>query len=99
MTADRFIVKPQGLMNVRERKPATHHGLRCVAIVALALAAAHPAKAETLESALSRAYAANPTLNSNRAALRGVDENVAQAKSGYRPTVSGSADIGLARSE
>ncbi|MCJ2081405.1 TolC family outer membrane protein [Methylobacterium sp. J-090] len=86
-------------MNVRERKPATRHGLRCVGIVALALAAAHPAKAETLESALSRAYAANPTLNSNRAALRGVDENVAQAKSGYRPTVSGSADIGIARND
>ncbi len=99
MTADRFIVKPQGLMNVRQRKPATRHGVRCAGIVALALAAAHPAKAETLESALSRAYAANPTLNSNRAALRGADENVAQAKSGYRPTVSGSADIGLARTE
>jgi outer membrane protein len=75
------------------------HGLRCAGIVAVTLAVGHPAKAETLESALSRAYAANPTLNSNRAALRGVDENVAQAKSGYRPTVSGSADIGLARTE
>ena len=53
MTADRFIVKPQGLMNVRERKPATRHGLRCVAIVALALAAAHPAKAETLRETLA----------------------------------------------
>ncbi|KQO72017.1 channel protein TolC [Methylobacterium sp. Leaf469] len=86
-------------MNVRERKPAMRHGLRCAGIVAVTLAVGHPAKAETLESALSRAYAANPTLNSNRAALRGVDENVAQAKSGYRPTVSGSADIGLARTE
>lgn len=75
------------------------HGLRCAGIVAVTLAVGYPAKAETLESALSRAYAANPTLNSNRAALRGVDENVAQAKSGYRPTVSGSADIGLARTE
>jgi len=86
-------------MNVTERKPATRHGLRCIGIVALTLAVAHQARAETLESALSRAYAANPTLNSNRAALRGVDENVAQAKSGYRPTVSGSADIGVARTE
>jgi len=75
------------------------HGLRCIGIVALTLAIAPQVRAETLESALARAYAANPTLNSNRAALRGVDENVAQAKSGYRPTVSGSADIGLARNE
>ena len=34
-------------------------------------------------------------LNSGRAGVRATDENVAQAKSGYRPTVSLDADIGL----
>ncbi|GJE27494.1 Outer membrane efflux protein BepC [Methylobacterium organophilum] len=54
-----------------------------------------PIRAETLESALSRAYAANPTLNAQRANVRSTDENVAIAQSGYRPTASITADIGL----
>lgn len=58
-------------------------------------AAAQPAAAETLESALSRAYEANPALNSERARLRSVDETVAQAQAGYRPTATVSADIGI----
>jgi outer membrane protein len=50
--------------------------------------------AETLESALARAYGNNPTLNSQRASVRATDENVARAKSGYRPQVNASADAG-----
>ncbi|WP_114185488.1 TolC family outer membrane protein [Microvirga aerophila] len=50
--------------------------------------------AETLESALSRAYGNNPTLNAQRASVRVTDENVARAKSGYRPQVNASADAG-----
>jgi outer membrane protein len=50
--------------------------------------------AETLESALARAYGNNPTLNAQRANVRSTDENVARAKSGYRPQVNGSADVG-----
>ncbi len=50
--------------------------------------------AETLESALAKAYGANPTLNAQRASLRVTNENVPQALSGYRPRVTGSADIG-----
>ena len=61
----------------------------------MALAAAGPAGAETLESALSRAYGANPSLNAQRANTRSTDENVAIAQSGYRPTASISADIGV----
>lgn len=71
--------------------------LRPIGFAVLALAVASPAGAETLESALSRAYAANPTLNSGRAGVRATDETVAQAKSGYRPTVSVDADIGLSK--
>ncbi len=50
--------------------------------------------AETLESALAKAYGNNPSLNAQRAGVRATDENVAQAKSGYRPQITGTADIG-----
>ncbi len=51
-----------------------------------------PAHAETLEQALSDAYLINPVLNAERARLRATDEQVALAKSGLRPFISGSAD-------
>lgn len=50
--------------------------------------------AETLMGALAKAYVVNPTLNAQRAATRVTDENVPQALSGWRPTISGSADWG-----
>jgi outer membrane protein len=50
-------------------------------------------KVETLAQALASAYMNNPTLNAQRAALRATDEGVPQALSGYRPTVTGSADV------
>jgi outer membrane protein len=49
--------------------------------------------AGTLESALVLTYQCNPQLNSQRAATRAVDENVATALSGYRPKVSGTASL------
>lgn len=61
---------------------------------AFVLAGASGVSAETLESALARAYGNNPTLNAQRANVRATDENVARAKSGYRPTVNASADVG-----
>ncbi len=57
------------------------------------------ASAETLESALARAYGNNPSLNAQRANTRATDENVAQAKAGYRPRVTGTADINVTYSE
>lgn len=77
---------------------------RHAAIVMLALGAGllsyMPANAaETLESALAKAYSSNPTLNAQRAALRVTNENVPQALSGYRPRVTGTADIGAQRIE
>lgn len=51
-----------------------------------------PAAAETLEEALADAYLINPVLNAERARLRATDEQVALAKSGLRPFVTGSAD-------
>ena len=46
------------------------------------------ANAATIFEAMSDAYQHNPTLQGQRAYLRSVDENVAIAKSGYRPTVA-----------
>src|SRR5262245_10079793 len=56
---------------------------------------AHPAGAETLEQALTDAYLINPVLNTERARLRATDEQVALAKSGLRPFISGSGDVGF----
>ncbi len=50
------------------------------------------AMAETLEQALADAYLLNPVLNAERARLRAIDEQVALAKSGLRPNITGSAD-------
>ena len=50
--------------------------------------------AETLETALARAYENNPQLNAQRAIVRQTDEGVPQALSGYRPTVSANATLG-----
>jgi len=61
----------------------------------LAISATAPATAETLESALAKAYQGNPTLNAGRAGVRAVDENVAIAQSGYRPQVNVGASIGV----
>ena len=50
------------------------------------------ASAETLAEALADAYLINPVLNAERARLRAIDEQVALAKSGMRPFVTGTTD-------
>src|SRR5690348_2088799 len=55
---------------------------------------APPASAETLEMALTQAYQNNPTLNSQRAAVRATDEGVPTALSGYRPRITANASAG-----
>jgi outer membrane protein len=52
------------------------------------------ASAETIESALVRAYQSNPQLNAQRASARSTDEYVPQALSGYRPRVAITASGG-----
>ena len=53
-----------------------------------AISSGFPAYAQTLESALVRAYQYNPVLNAERARQRGADENVSIALSGYRPQIN-----------
>ncbi len=56
-----------------------------------------PASAFSLKDALEAAYSNNPTLNSARAQLRSVDENVPLAKSAGRPQIFGSVDTSAQR--
>jgi outer membrane protein len=53
-----------------------------------------PARADTLNGALANSYQNNPQLNSQRAVVRQTDEQVPQALSGYRPSVSATASVG-----
>ncbi|WP_068171364.1 TolC family outer membrane protein [Neokomagataea thailandica] len=62
-------------------------------ILSLALfSAVSPLKAQTLNEALEMAYKSNPTLQGERANQRAVTENSAQARSGWRPTVTINVD-------
>lgn len=54
----------------------------------VAILAASSVNADTLEDALEKAYKYNPSLKAAQAEAQATDENVALAKSGYRPTVS-----------
>jgi len=51
-------------------------------------------QAETLHEALAQTYVTNPTLQAQRASVRGVDEGVSQALSGWRPTVTVTGEAG-----
>ena len=52
------------------------------------------ASAQSIKDALAQTYSTNPSLMAARARLRGVDEQVPQALSGWRPTVEMSAEYG-----
>jgi outer membrane protein len=54
-------------------------------------------RAETLVDALTLAYQTNPTLQAQRANQRATDENVVQAKTAFRPNLSGSVDVSASR--
>ncbi len=65
------------------------------AAVILAFGWSAPVNAETLKEALTAAYLFNPTLKGARAQLRSTDNGVAQAKSGYRPTITATFSDGF----
>lgn len=64
-----------------------------VALVSATALSPLSASAETILGALAKAYQNNSQLNSSRAGVRVTDESVAIAKSGWRPTINGSASI------
>jgi outer membrane protein len=53
-----------------------------------------PAIAETLNQALAAAYRTNPGLDAERARLRAIDEDISQARSNFRPSLTGDLDTG-----
>ena len=57
------------------------------------------AQALTLNQALGLTYENNPQLNAQRAALRAVDEDVAKALGGWRPTIAATGSYGFERDE
>lgn len=60
----------------------------------VALLAATPSYAATLEEAMAKAYANNPGLAAQRAQLGIADEQVDQAQAGWRPRVNGVVSAG-----
>jgi outer membrane protein len=89
-----------GQVNVIGLRSTPEGGAALGAItIALWLGAWSGAWAETLDSALARAYRGNPTLGAQRASVRATDENVARAQSLGRPVVSATADAGVTYTE
>ncbi|MBV8166906.1 MAG: TolC family outer membrane protein [Alphaproteobacteria bacterium] len=61
---------------------------------ALLAGVALPAAAQTFEEALASAYNTNPQIQAERANLRATDEQIAQARSNWRPTVTFTGQVG-----
>ena len=70
------------------------------AMLAIAVSLAMPpvAVAESLRQALESTYKVNPKIDAERARLRATDEEVPKARSGWLPSVYGTADLGGQRS-
>lgn len=64
--------------------------LPCLAVSLMALAAAAPAAADTLQQALAEAYKTNPTITAGRANLRAADEGVPIARAAGLPQLTSS---------
>jgi outer membrane protein len=88
----------QASPNTLTRRKILKGARRLLAGFALACAGLAPggtALADTLRDALLHAYQNNPTLNASRASILAISENLARAKSGYRPKINASADAGF----
>ncbi|BAQ17264.1 TolC family outer membrane protein [Methyloceanibacter caenitepidi] len=75
---------------LRRAARSSRRGVFALSVWLVACGLSMPAAAESLEQALADAYLLNPVLNAERARLRAIDEQVALAKSGLRPTITGS---------
>jgi outer membrane protein len=79
---------------VTARRPSLFESAAAFAVLAVLMASTGTgARAETLSDALASAYKHNPRLDAARATLRATDEDVSRAHSGFRPTVTGNADV------
>lgn len=74
------------------RTPVRYASLCALLIAAIA---PFPSRAENLKDALTAAYLFNPTLKAARSQLRATDNSVSQAKSGYRPRITGQLQDGF----
>ncbi|HVH77235.1 MAG TPA: TolC family outer membrane protein [Stellaceae bacterium] len=72
-----------------------HRTLAAASLGILFAIGAYPAAAETLTQALAYAYQTNPQLLAQRALLRATDEQVPQALSNWRPTVTFTGNVGF----
>ena len=70
-----------------------------LATAGLAAIGAGAGRAETINSALIKAYLTNPDINTQRAAVRVADENVPKANAGYLPNIQATGTIGLERAQ
>ncbi|MBE6445020.1 MAG: hypothetical protein E7019_03050 [Alphaproteobacteria bacterium] len=59
-----------------------------IGIASIGMLISASAQAQNIFEALGETYNTNPTLQAERAYLRSIDENVAIAKSGYRPNIA-----------
>lgn len=87
----------RGLNNTMRGK--LNRANRAAVMIAVLLAGGTSASAETIQSAMAYAYQGNPQLNAQRAATRAADEGVPLARSGFLPSITGSADYGRTHSE
>ncbi|HEU0218987.1 MAG TPA: TolC family outer membrane protein [Stellaceae bacterium] len=79
------------------RPLATRLAIGLAAVALSATVGAGSAAAQTLTEALSSAYTSNPQLLAQRALLRQTDEDVPQALSNWRPTVTFTGQGGINR--
>src|SRR5438067_11824615 len=68
-----------------------------LAMVAAGVFAARPVSAQTLTEAFAYSYNNNPQILAQRALLRATDEQVPQALSNWRPTVTLTGQAGVER--
>jgi outer membrane protein TolC len=68
------------------------------AVWVFAFAVGPSARAQTLHEALAKTYLTNPDIAAERARLREVDEDVAQANAKWRPSVSLEGEVGRSSS-
>lgn len=91
--APRFLDIPQPA-RVRRGRASRWAGATAFVLLCGALFGSREARAETLNSALARAYYGNPDLNQQRANVRAVDEDAPRAAAGLRPKAKISASAG-----